>query len=551
MADQLTEFKVDTDEIKAIDSELQTLQSRISKAPSDLLNAVNDNNVSPTIKNYALYKYLNLAEINELANELILDIAEYRKWLSDATVRLINKDHEEAQKIANEDFGVDEAPEATQPKDYNIGNGPSGSIAGSPTASVAGSTMGTYSTASTVSTYSTYGTASTASTYGTYSTASTVSTFSTYGTASTASTYGTYSTASTVSTYSTYGTASTASTYGTFSTAGTASTYSTYGTASTASTYGTFSTAGTYSTYGTAGTYGTGNGGSTYGTYGTYGTASTYGGTNGGSSNLSTISVGTLSTLGGGYGTFSTLGGGGANGNGTDVNGITGGSSLNGSSAKSSGTSSLLSVLSKGTTKLAGKISPGIGAGASLAGQKSFARAGLSAAGLALGTAGIASGLYLAKKTGYYVFTPEDWEETDEEIKNALKENFFEAGMKENEFEEFLDNDYRIKSSELNEHIKKIEKAYDSDVNLEEEIIDKYHYSIFDENNKVDPYLLFLTMATDGMNTTDEVNLYNILNPYFEEDDIDFIYSGINLEEYIYESEDIVEDIEGIDEVEL
>ena len=244
-----------------------------------------------------------------------------------------------------------------------------------------------------------------------------------------------------------------------------------------------------------------------------------------------TLSSPTLSTLsaldsddnGGGIG---GVGGNGSNG-GDGTGKIKGGTSLDGKS-------SLLSALQRGTTKLASRLSPTGG----LAGQKSLASASLAGAGLAMGAAGIAGGLLLAGKAGYYTFTPEDWEETEEEVKASLEDNFKKHGMTDEEFEAFKVSTYRIKSSELNGHIKKVEKAFSVSEEIVDEIINQYHYSIFDEDDEVDKYLLFLTMAIDGMNTTDEVNIYNILNPYFEDDDdVDFIYTGIILDEYLYDEE--------------
>lgn len=236
--------------------------------------------------------------------------------------------------------------------------------------------------------------------------------------------------------------------------------------------------------------------------------------------------------------TLSTL----SNGDGTDGGKIKGGSSLDGKS-------SLLNALQRGTSKLASRLSPTGG----LAGQKSFASASLAGAGLALGAAGIAGGLLLAGKSGYYTFTPEDWEETEDQVKANIEENFKRFGMTDEEFEAFKVSTYRIKSSELNGHIKKVEKAFSISEGIVDEFINQYHYSIFDEDDEVDKYLLFLTMAIDGMNTTDEVNIYNILNPYFEdEDDVDFIYTGIILDEYLYdeEYEEVEESEENNDVVE-
>ena len=209
------------------------------------------------------------------------------------------------------------------------------------------------------------------------------------------------------------------------------------------------------------------------------------------------------------------------------------------SSNSSRPTSSLLGVMEKGNSKVVPGITPGTG----LTGQRSFATRALTGAGLLVGAAGLAGGIYLATKNGYYVFTPEDWEDTDEDVQNAILQNFREAGMSEADIGEFTNSTYRIKTGELNEHVKKVEKAFDINPEIVDEFVNMYHFSIFDENNSVDHYLLFLVMAIDGMNKSDSVNFYNILNPLFEDEDIDFIYSGIDLSEYLYDDDDDVEDV--------
>ena len=58
-------------------------------------------------------------------------------------------------------------------------------------------------------------------------------------------------------------------------------------------------------------------------------------------------------------------------------------------------------------------------------------------------------------------------------------------------------------------------------------------------------YLLFLTMIIDGKDPDDEYNMYNIINQSTENsNDANFVYSGIDLEECIDDSKDIVEDLQ-------
>ena len=256
----------------------------------------------------------------------------------------------------------------------------------------------------------------------------------------------------------------------------------------------------------------------------------------------------TLSTVGGngsygsgGYGSGLGSGAGGLGGN------LAGTGDMNPEDAAALASlagSSLLSVLANGTPKLASKLSP---QSTGAAGQKNYAKKTLAGAGFALGAASIAGGIYLGSKSGYYIFTPEDWEETEEDVQNAIINDFIDAGMKPEEIDAFKESSYRIKASELNEHVKKIEKAFSIDEAVADEIINMYHFSLFDDNDDIDRYLLFLIMAIDGKNESADVNIYNILNPYFEEEDIDFIYTGINLEDYVYVEDEEEEETEEDD----
>ena len=196
--------------------------------------------------------------------------------------------------------------------------------------------------------------------------------------------------------------------------------------------------------------------------------------------------------------------------------------------------------MQRGMSKLTSSLSP-----TTRSGQKNLALGALTGAGLALGAAGIAGGLYLAKG-GYYTFTPEDWDATDPIIQQAIINDFLEAGMDQNAIEDFKNSTFRIKSSELNEHIKKVEKAYKVDPSIDQQFVDLYHYTVIDASGEVDEYLLFITMGIDGMNADPKYNFYNILNPYFEEDDIDFIYTGINLADYLYDNEEYEEEPEEV-----
>ena len=64
-----------------------------------------------------------------------------------------------------------------------------------------------------------------------------------------------------------------------------------------------------------------------------------------------------------------------------------------------------------------------------------------------------------------------------------------------------------------------------------------YKFDLFDDNDNLLKYMLFIAMIIDGSNKVDETNIYNIINPSLEEQEIDFIYSGLVMEEYIYDND--------------
>ena len=210
--------------------------------------------------------------------------------------------------------------------------------------------------------------------------------------------------------------------------------------------------------------------------------------------------------------------------------GKTGANGTTGSTVNKKGLS-----LNADTPKLSSNILSG--------GQKNFAAKSLAGTGIALGIAGITGGLFLAKGR-YYTFTPEDWEETEPEIQSAIIDDFKAAGMSEEEIEEFKISTFKIEMKELNEHIKKVEKAFAANELVAEEFASQYGFTVFDEDGDVDKYLLFIIMGIDGRNPNADVNFYNIVNPYLEEDDINFIYTGINLSDYLYDAEGEEEETE-------
>ena len=208
------------------------------------------------------------------------------------------------------------------------------------------------------------------------------------------------------------------------------------------------------------------------------------------------------------------------------------GSKLNGGSSQSGG-SGILDILGKGTSKLATSVSPG-----SENETSSGSKAGLLAgAGLAMGGAvAAAAGYVIANKKHFYTFTPDDWEDLDKITQQSILEDFIVAGFNDAEIETFKNSTFKILASELDEHIKKVKEAYDNNENLEVELKEMYNFSVFDDSDKVVKYLVFVMMLIDGKNSIDTFNLYNILNPSLSDsEDADFIYAGINMEEYIFD----------------
>ncbi len=108
------------------------------------------------------------------------------------------------------------------------------------------------------------------------------------------------------------------------------------------------------------------------------------------------------------------------------------------------------------------------------------------------------------------------------------------VGFTESEIETFKTSDLNVPTAEMKDHIKKIKKAMDNNPMFEDELIKTYDYSIFDDHQKVIEYLLFITMIIDGKNTSDEYNIYNIINESLEDpQEADFLYSGINMADYL------------------
>ncbi len=197
--------------------------------------------------------------------------------------------------------------------------------------------------------------------------------------------------------------------------------------------------------------------------------------------------------------------------------------------------SGILDAIGKGAAKLAKGISPYTGGmGGNGAVNVNKATAGIiAAASVAAGGAAAGGGILAAKKASTTKFTPEDWASLGEDYQGIIEKVMKKVGFTEDEIETFKNSKFKIATSELKEHIKKIDKAVDANPTCDDELLRLYEYSMFDENLKVNDYLLFITMIIDGKNAIDDYNMYNVINQSFGDvDEADFIYAGIAMEDY-------------------
>ena len=231
--------------------------------------------------------------------------------------------------------------------------------------------------------------------------------------------------------------------------------------------------------------------------------------------------------LGGSYGAGSTSGS-----NFGTMNGK-GNSSFNSLAGLGSG---LKATISKGASKLAQSLPVGGLKGSDLLSAGTIAGLGLTAGGGAL-----AGGLLLDSKYKNYIFTPEDFEELDEETKEEIGLRIIEFSD-EDKFEEFKNATFKVPAAELDEHLEKVNKVLDLNTNFNNNFRNLYGYSLKDETNDVNKYLLFVTLVIDGLNRVDNNNIYTLMNEDLDEEEIDFLYSGIDMEEYMVDT-DLEDDI--------
>jgi len=179
-----------------------------------------------------------------------------------------------------------------------------------------------------------------------------------------------------------------------------------------------------------------------------------------------------------------------------------------------------------------------LGGNRGIGGSSGDALSTIAKAGLAIGVAGAGAGAYAAARTKYYIFTEEDWESIVPSDRDLIIDKFLEVELLDAEIETFRTATFKIKADILDDPAKKIEKAYKQNTNIREEIIEKYAIDIFRGNQTVDRYLLFILMIIDGHSTISEYNIEALLNDYLEEE-MDLLYSGLQMEDYIYEEGEV------------
>ena len=179
-----------------------------------------------------------------------------------------------------------------------------------------------------------------------------------------------------------------------------------------------------------------------------------------------------------------------------------------------------------------------LGGNGGLGGSSGDALGTIAKAGIAIGIAGAGAGAYAAARTKYYIFTEEDWESIVPSDRDLIIDKFLKVEFLDAEIETFRTSTFKIKADILDDPAKKIEKAYKQNSNIREEIIEKYAIDIFRGNQTVDRYLLFILMIIDGHSTISEYNIEVLLNDYLEEE-MDLLYSGLQMEDYIYEEGEV------------
>ena len=101
------------------------------------------------------------------------------------------------------------------------------------------------------------------------------------------------------------------------------------------------------------------------------------------------------------------------------------------------------------------------------------------------------------------------------------------------DIERFINSTFKIKVTEFDEYLNDIKKVNEVDVGFEIEVNDMYGFSCFDSEEKLVKYAVFIMLIIDGINLSDDFNLYNILNVSLDEEDVKLNYNGLNMADYL------------------
>jgi len=200
----------------------------------------------------------------------------------------------------------------------------------------------------------------------------------------------------------------------------------------------------------------------------------------------------------------------------------------------------ILDAIEKGASRLARGISPYSGNVGATKGMNKATAGIIAAASVAAGGVAAGGGVLVSKKLNMIHFTPADWAALGPDYQSIIETHMRKVGFSTDDVETFKTSNFKIPLSELREHTKKIEKALDSNPTCDDELLKLYNFSMIDDQNKVIDYLLFITMIIDGRNTIDEYNMYNVINQSLDDvDEADFLYNGIDMEDYFDDSDNI------------
>ena len=203
----------------------------------------------------------------------------------------------------------------------------------------------------------------------------------------------------------------------------------------------------------------------------------------------------------------------------------------------------IIDTIENGPARLRQQISPYSGNVGATKGMNKATAGIIAAASVAASGAGVGGGLLATKKLSVTRFTPEDWNALGVDYQASIEKIMNEVGFSNEEIETFKHSYFKIATADLKEHIKKLDKVISYNPTIDDEFLKLYNFSMIDNQGKVNEYLLFITMIIDGRNTIDNYNMYSVINQSLEDaDDVDFFYTGIDMEDYY--DDDAEEDVD-------